>query len=73
MKGVGGGGCRLFCLFVLLFFDVICCCCCCFASNGASPFCFALYQRKGRKGRLVTYLILLPHIPRLFVTSQTHC
>ena len=26
------------------------------------PCCFALYQRGAKKGRLVTYLLLLPHI-----------
>ena len=36
----------------------------------AQPCCLALYQWKTEKGWLVTFLMLLPHIPHtLFMTS----
>ena len=42
-----------------------------FELRRAHPCWFEHYHWKAGKGRLVTYLTLLPHLPALFVTSQT--
>ena len=34
---------------------------------------FTLYKRRAEQGWLVTYLILSPHMPALFMTSLTDC
>ena len=58
--------CSRNCLCLLLF-----CFCFEFCVLRAQPYLLALNQRRAEQGWLMTYCTLLPHMPILFITSQT--